>query len=150
MTVEFMRTSDIDERIEELEELSNHLDECREEYIEAVEDVSIKQETLDHLHKQYHTAVEDFSAEEEKELADLKAFKDELEDYCDWKHGETLIHKDARVDYAEQLAQDLGTISGDQPWPLNHIDWKAAAEELFKYDYTYADLSGDTYYVRNN
>lgn len=57
----------------------------------------------------------------------------------------TLIHESYFQTYAEQLAEDIGAISRDTKWPLNHIDWEAAAEEL-KSDYSTVDWNGETYY----
>lgn len=111
-------TRDIDSRIEDLEDLETALDEARM----------------------------DFDDDAQKELKELRAFKADLEAYCDWDGGETLIPKDRRVEYAEELANDLYNL--ESHWPYNHIDWEAAAEELFRYDYTHSDLEGETYYVR--
>lgn len=59
-----------------------------------------------------------------------------------------LIHDDYFTEYAEQLADDIGAIDGNQGWPCNHIDWEAAADEL-KIDYSEYDINGDTYFSRN-
>ena len=88
--------------------------------------------------------------DEQEELAALVAFRDEAQPYClDWQYGEALISEGHFQEYAGELADDLGLYSRDQSmqWPLNHIDWQAAADEL-KYDYTAVELMGTTYYVR--
>jgi len=51
------------------------------------------------------------------------------------------------VTYAEQLADDLGLINGDAGWPMSHIDWDAAADDL-KTDYTEVEYGGTTYFIR--
>src|SRR3982750_2500786 len=61
--------------------------------------------------------------------------------------GCTLIAEDAFTDYARELAEDIGAISGDEQWPLSYIDWEAAARAL-KMDYTTVELDNVTYYAR--
>lgn len=61
--------------------------------------------------------------------------------------GCTLISEDAFTDYARELAQDIGAISGDEQWPLSFIDWQRAADAL-KMDYTTVELDDTTYYAR--
>jgi hypothetical protein len=60
----------------------------------------------------------------------------------------TLVHEDYFVQYAEQLAEDIGAISADATWPNDHIDWEAAADAL-KADYTTVDYNDETYYTRS-
>lgn len=79
------------------------------------------------------------------ELTALKEFASELEGYGDWQHGETLIADSYFPQYAEELARDLYDLPDH--WPIDHIDWEAAAEAL-KIDYTSADLDGETFYMR--
>lgn len=52
-----------------------------------------------------------------------------------------------RRNNAQELADDIGAIDSNAKWPLNHIDWEAAAEEL-KMDYTEVNFNGTTYYIR--
>lgn len=87
-----------------------------------------------------------------EELAALKALADEASGYAaDWQYGEQLIRDDIFVDYAETLADDIGAINsgrdGSTPWPLRHIDWEAAADEL-KQDYTQVSFLGFDYWIR--
>jgi hypothetical protein len=85
---------------------------------------------------------------EREELVALLALQDECEGYAsDWKYGETLIRDSYFTEYAEEEAYSLGFINREAIWPLNHIDWEAAAEEL-KNDYTSAEFDGVTYWVR--
>ncbi len=81
------------------------------------------------------------------ELNALKALDDEASGYSDWQHGATLIADSYFETYAEELASDIGAIPADAKWPLNHIDWEAAADEL-KQDYTAVEFDGITYWVR--
>lgn len=95
------------------------------------------------------TAPEDHAnIEEIEEYAKLQALCDEAEDYAsDWKYGATLIRDSHFEDYARELAEDTGAVSRDAQWPLQHIDWTAAADEL-KQDYTSVEFDGVTYWVR--
>jgi antirestriction protein len=48
------------------------------------------------------------------------------------------------VEFAQNMAEELGSIKGDEAWPLTCIDWEYAAKELM-YDY----FEVDGYYFRN-
>lgn len=87
------------------------------------------------------------NSDDADELAALEALADEAEGYGDWTHGEGLIHEDHWLDYVRELAEDIGAIDCNASWPLNHIDWKAAAEEL-EADYMTVEFDGVTYYMR--
>jgi hypothetical protein len=90
------------------------------------------------------------SEEDAEELKVLKALAEEAEGYSgDWHHGETLIRESHFEDYAQELAKDIGAIKGDEGWPLNHIDWEAACNEL-KHDYIELDFDGVTYLMRTS
>lgn len=82
---------------------------------------------------------------------DQKAFEalaKEAEGSPDWEHGETLIRDSYFEDYARELAEDTGMVKGDEDWPLRHIDWEAAADEL-KNDYFSVDFDGVEYWIRS-
>lgn len=81
----------------------------------------------------------------EEELDALSAFVDYNREL--WRHGETLIREDYFEDYAQELAEDIGAIGKDMPWPCTCIDWEQAAQEL-KQDYTESEFDGTTYYWR--
>ena len=133
---------DFDELIEDLEaELSTYGEGLYEVFLHEEEDE-------DTLHDRYGDDVTHIGALV-TELSDLNDFRNELQDCCDWRYGEALIHQDARLEYAQQLSDDINGKS-DMHWPFTHIDWKAAAEELFRHDYTSAMIDGHTYYVRMN
>lgn len=83
------------------------------------------------------------------EIKVLKEVCEDGESFYDWEHGETLIHDSYFTQYAEELAHDLGLVSGEMmDWPLRHIDWEAAAEEL-RQDYSTIDFDGQTYWLRS-
>jgi hypothetical protein len=91
---------------------------------------------------------DDWDESTEEEYRALTSLESEAEGYCsDWRHGATLIADSYFEEYAEQLAEDIGAIDPNARWPLNHIDWVAAANEL-KQDYTSVDFDGTEYWVR--
>lgn len=103
-------------------------------------------------HEDYVLSEDDWAVhlgeEDAHELVALIALADEAEGYApDWFYGETLINEDYFEDYARELAEDIGAIDRDAPWPLRHIDWEAAASELL-IDYTGVDYDGTTFYIR--
>ncbi|HNR55121.1 MAG TPA: hypothetical protein PKJ19_08145 [Flavobacteriales bacterium] len=79
-------------------------------------------------------------------LEDLKGYGGDEQWRGDW-YPVTLIHEDHFEDYAQELAEDIGAVNRDAQWPNNHIDWKAAAEDLLQ-DYSEVDVDGTTYYYR--
>jgi hypothetical protein len=96
------------------------------------------------------TAQDDLFAE----LRSLRAILEDLkgnggdEEWRDHWYPVTLIREDYFEDYARELASDIGALSGpEMRWPHNHIDWKAAAEELTQ-DYTSCTIEGNDYYYR--
>jgi hypothetical protein len=64
-----------------------------------------------------------------------------------WPYGEALIAEGYFVEYAKQLAEDIGAIDGNADWPLRYIDWDAAADAL-KADYVDLEVLGSTYLAR--
>jgi len=102
--------------------------------IKRIEELETEEETLDD--------------DDKAELKALKALAEEAEGCSDWEHGETLIRDSYFEDYARELAEDIGAISGDEQWPLSYIDWTAAADAL-KSDYTSVEYDGVTYWIRS-
>jgi hypothetical protein len=86
--------------------------------------------------------------EDANELAVLKALADEADGAGDWEYGVTLIRDSYFVDYARELAEDIGAINSDAGWPLYCIDWEWAAREL-RMDYFSVDFDGIDYWVRS-
>ena len=92
--------------------------------------------------------LEEPDEEEKAELATLEALAEEASGYAaDWTYGETLIRESYFEEYAMELADYMGSVPKDYPWPVRHIDWKAAADEL-KQDYTAVDFGGVEYLIR--
>lgn len=87
--------------------------------------------------------------DDSEELTKLRNLASEGESYAaDWRHGEALISDDHFTAYAEELADDIGAIDKNASWPINHIDWNAAAEAL-KQDYSSIEYGSTTYWVRS-
>lgn len=81
------------------------------------------------------------------EFAPLTAFAKEAEGYCDWPYGAVLVRDSYFKEYAKEVADDIGATGREFQWPLVHIDWEAAAEQL-QQDYTDVDFDGVTYWMR--
>lgn len=62
-------------------------------------------------------------------------------------YGETLIPEKDFQNYAQQLAEDVGAYDSNASWPMNHIDWEAAADAL-REDYSEVVFEGITYLFR--
>lgn len=84
---------------------------------------------------------------EHEELIALKALAEEGEASPDWQYGEALIRDSYFTEYAHELAEDIDAVNKSASWPLNHIDWEAAAEAL-QADYVNCDFDGVTYWIR--
>ena len=87
--------------------------------------------------------------DEKEELRILRDLAEQGEQYSsNWINGSTLIADDYFVQYARDLAEDIGAISRNLDWPACHIDWEAAANYL-KMDYSSIDFDGAEYWVRS-
>lgn len=64
----------------------------------------------------------------------------------DW-YPVTLIRDSYFQDYAQEFAEDCGTLTKGDTWPYTCIDWEQAAREL-QMDYTSVEFDGVTYYTR--
>lgn len=82
------------------------------------------------------------------ELMALRVLAEECDFASDWRHGECIVRDSYFVNYARELAEDIGAVSKDQSWPNNHIDWEAAADAL-QQDYTSVDYDDVTYWIRS-
>jgi hypothetical protein len=100
------------------------------------------------IEEECRTNVSEWEDEFLDELKALQKLQEEAEGCCDWRYGETLIRDSYFTEYAQELAEDIGAIDPKASWPLGHIDWVSAAEEL-QQDYTTVDFDGVEYWVRN-
>lgn len=81
------------------------------------------------------------------ELNSLSDFAREGEGFEDWEYGIAFIRDSYFEDYARELAEETGAISGDERWPATCIDWEQAALEL-RMDYGAVEFGGVTYWAR--
>jgi hypothetical protein len=156
-------TRDLRKRLIELEDYEAAFKEAEEKYEKAQTDLKEHIETVrpsakragakwDKAWLELEETVEKARAEmdsaaldmEEGELAQLREMESEIPE---WRHGETLINDSYFESYAQELAEDTGAIDSNATWPLNHINWEAAAEDL-KSDYTPIEYDGETYWYR--
>jgi hypothetical protein len=93
-------------------------------------------------------ACEELDAEELDELVSLHKLAEEGDTLADWQYGETLIRDTYFVEYAQELAEDIGAVNSDAGWPAYCIDWERAARDL-RMDYTSLDFDGVTYWGRS-
>lgn len=99
--------------------------------------------------------LEELEEMDESERDEFQTEYDELKKVCeegeesssDWSYGETLIRSDYFTDYIFETLEDCGYIPKDMPWWIV-IDREATAENC-KDDYTYINIYGETYYLRN-
>lgn len=143
---DILDSRDLAERLEELEDelvdLKDAIAEAEEELNECEEEE--EQETLADTLNEAAAALEDWEKENAEELEELRNLADEVPD---WRHGAMLISEGYFVEYAQDLAEDLG-MDRNQPWPYSCIDWLQAADEL-KQDYTSIEYQGETYWFRS-
>ena len=113
--------------------------------INNLEDVIDSRDVLDRITE---LQAMDMDTEEEEELEGLQML---IQDIADTgltpADGITLIRETYFTEYAQELAEDVGAISSTPQWPLSHIDWDAAAEEL-QGDYVSVEFRGIEYFCR--
>lgn len=109
---------DIQERIDELADmLADVEDEDRADYADEIEELRI----WDELKKETEGA--------------------------GWEYGIAFIRDSYFQQYAQDLAEDIGAIDRNANWPLTHIDWAGAADDL-KVDYSSVEIDGVDYWYR--
>lgn len=64
-----------------------------------------------------------------------------------WGYGIGFIRDSYFEDYARELADDLGLLDNDAPWPMTCIDWEQAAREL-QMDYSAITIGSVQYWYR--
>ena len=137
-------TRDLQKRLEELEDELESLQEAVNDAEEALEECEEGEHHDPFMALNEATAnLEDWQEENQEELEELRTLRDEIPE---WRHGETLINDDYFVEYAQDLAEDLG-MDRSQPWPYSCIDWDRAADAL-KMDYSSCEYQGETYWFR--
>lgn len=122
-----------------------------------VRDITERVEQLEDMAHEVDATTADFDEDEQEqqceELAQLNALLGDLRgnggDH-DWRgdwYPLTLIRESHFEDYAQEFADDIGAVNTEAGWPNNHIDWRAAANELL-IDYSSVEFDGVTYYYR--
>ncbi len=151
---DILDSRDIIEYHEELESdrdaLVETLTEAQDALAEHRADPDSNPEDEEHLENAYIEARDALVAWDAEHGADLAAVKEiirQASGYGDWDRGETLIRDRYFEDYARELASDIGALDRADNWPLRHIDWEAAAEELAQ-DYMEIHVGGFTYLMR--
>lgn len=73
----------------------------------------------------------------------------DVSSFADYAENEpTAIPESEWIGYCQDLAADIGAISGEERWPVYCIDWERAAADLAM-DYSQFEYDGTTYYVRS-
>jgi antirestriction protein len=91
----------------------------------------------------------DVDTDDLAELTALHKLAAQCESLDDWEHGLGLVRDSYFVTYAQELAEDTGSLPcrSKLQWPNYCIDWEYAAREL-QHDYSSVDFDGVTYWVR--
>ncbi len=142
---------DLAKRLSELIDLRDSVEGLRAARLEIekrvltnARETKARRAELAEIQSQIDDAIDEFGEDEAAELAELESLES---DVSEWAEGATLIPSDDFEEYARQLADDIGAINSNLAWPLNHIDWEAAAKEL-EQDYTTVTYLGTDYLVR--
>lgn len=135
-----IRTLDITALNERLTELRNARDAFITE--QSVED-------SDAARADARIAWESENEDDAAELARLEALGDEIGTKGDLinDEGGPFVDEADWEDYAREVAEDIGAISGDESWPCSYIDWSRAADAL-RMDYSEVTFDGVTYLYR--
>lgn len=105
-------------------------------------------ERLDDLAAREDDEADPLDDDERDELDMLRDLRDETEGYGDsWRDGVFFIADEDFVNYAQELAEDIGALPREHTWPTSYIDWDAAARDL-RMDYTSCEIDGHTYWYR--
>lgn len=144
--MDLIDSRDVIARIEELES-------DREYITSQIEELSNSTELISDI--EMHNKINELKSElqewddsdDSQELKVLQSLAKEGESSPDWQYGETLIRDSYFVEYAQELAEDIGAIDRDVKWPYTCIDWEWAAREL-KYDYMLVEFDGIDYWIR--
>lgn len=135
--------SDLNDRLLELTDLRNAVDEAQEALNEA--DPSDKADALRNL----EAAQAEFGEDERVELAALEELRSEVGADGDdiSEDAGPLVHESDWEEYCREMLEDCGTIPRDLPWYVE-IDWQATAQNIAQ-DYGRMTWDGSTYYFRN-
>lgn len=100
------------------------------------------------MHMPEREQLETWKDLEDDERERIRAIVDLLAEVgSEARYGATLIPESDFVEYAQELAEDIGAIDAEASWPTRCIDWEQAADEL-RVDYTSVTFDGTDYLVR--
>lgn len=139
---DLINTTDIIDRIAELQEKEQIIAEARHAFAQVAE----SPEELDAAQSELDAANQDFDEEAREELKSLRGMAEQGDGYGDWASGEVCIRDSYFTQYAQEICQDIGDLPHDLPGYLV-IDWDATAYNL-KVDYTCLDFDGVKYWMR--
>jgi hypothetical protein len=115
--------------------------------MDNTEDVIDSRDVLERIEELRDASSAPLDEAEASELRALLVLASQDESCEDWQHGVTLVRGSFFVEYAQELAEDIGAIDGDAAWPARCIDWERAAKDL-QTDYTPIEFGGVTYWAR--
>lgn len=123
-------------------------DLASERYIDSrdMEEAIVELEAMEEAAKEGESDSESGSDAMDEDLAALLAAPREVRDSCgsEWRHGVQYIRRSEWVEYAQQLAEDVGAIDNDAKWLACHIDWQAAADAL-EQGYSTIDIGNEEF-----
>lgn len=150
-----LQVSDLTDRVDELRSdlRLDELKDLQEEIDDLEEDDPDAPAERDRLTAEMAEIVAEQDEDDKAELALIEKLLEEMKGYGgnhqwegDW-YPDALIRRTYWVEYAEQLANDIGAVNSDAGWPNNCIDWDKAAEQL-EIDYSTVDYDGIEYLYR--
>lgn len=126
--------------------MAKTLDQILDQVFDSRDIIARRDELENEMNTESENAFDNEDDAEEYRM--LTEFIEEAEGYSeDFAYGTTFIRDDYFEEYAEELADEMGVIDRDAEWPLNHIDWEAAADQL-REDYTEIEINGNSYWYR--
>ncbi len=141
----YLDSRDLQRRLDELIDLRDRLAEARREREELGANPASTAAELERAETVISDTEMEFGEDEAAELTAIEELAEEVG--SEWRHGVTLIPEGSFVEYAQELAEDIGAIPRDAAWPARCIDWEQAANELGS-DYQETTFRGETYLYR--
>lgn len=86
-----------------------------------------------------------FDTDDVEKLINLLSFKEQGENYGDWRYGATFILDEYFETYAAELAKDIGCVPEGYE---NYFSYEKWANDL-QSDYSAIEVDGNTYWVRS-
>jgi hypothetical protein len=135
--------------IKKLEELNDERESLDQAILDAYQEWFADREDTELTEALKQSVIDYQDWSDWEEYKQWKEFSEEGESIAaDWIHGEAFILDRYFKEYAEQLADDIGSIDRNARWPNDCIDWDRAAREL-QMDYSSIEIDGHTYWARS-